>query len=184
MTETPQLDLLPPEGDGALRGDWIERLARAYSLERGWEPVQWDHATGMECGTIFETKSAIINDFRKAATAVVPEYAAIEPSDLVLKILAALGHTPKVSDDCTARVVHEYPAGRPPGPQNPPIFCCLKVGHEGPHRCNHGGMTFPSFPFRETDKVEFREPATYCSKCRTVWPCPDAKAAINVAIPN
>lgn len=73
MNDLAQPSLLPPEGNGALRGDWIERLARQYSIERGWEAEQWDHATGPECGTIWETKSSIINDFRKAYATVYPQ---------------------------------------------------------------------------------------------------------------
>ena len=91
------------------------------------------------------------------------------------QVLDALGHSPKVSGDCTARVVPLPPEKRPPGSGNPPIFCCLKAGHEGPHHCNHGGMTFPPFPFRASDEVEFREPITVCTKCGTRWPCPDAQ---------
>lgn len=72
MNTATQPSLLPPEGTGLLTGDWIERLARAYSLQRGWEPEQWDHATGPECGTIWETKSSIINDFRKAYAGIFP----------------------------------------------------------------------------------------------------------------
>lgn len=101
----------------------------------------------------------------------------------VHEFLAALGHVPKVSDRCTASVKPTPPEDRLPGPQNPPIFCCLKAGHDGPHHCNNGGMTFPSFPFRSTDEVEFREPVTCCAKCRTSWPCPDARAALAQAAP-
>lgn len=81
MNAVVQPDLLPPEGNGALRGDLVERLARAYSLERGWEPEQWDHATGPECGTIWETKSAIINDFRKAVGQTCAPQAPHEDAD-------------------------------------------------------------------------------------------------------
>jgi hypothetical protein len=97
---------------------------------------------------------------------------------LVAMILDALGHTPKISDRCTAQVV---PAKiNKPGPNNPPIWCCLKAGHEGAHKCNYGGMVLPA-PFRDSDEVEFREPVTLCTKCGTRWPCPDTKAVYAAA---
>lgn len=97
---------------------------------------------------------------------------------VALRAAAALGHEPKVSDRCTARVVPTPASERPPGPSNPPVWCCLKAGHEGPHRCDGGGM-YASLPFRKSDKVEFREPVTLCAKCRTKWPCPDAATLID-----
>ncbi len=63
---------------------------------------------------------------------------------------------PPKANRCPARVIHPKPA--PPGPCNPPIWCCLPEGHDEPHRHNGGGM-YPSIPFRKTDKVSM-EPVT------------------------
>lgn len=104
-------------------------------------------------------------------------YVTAKAEDVAIHVLATLGHMPKADDRCRARVVHKHPIGKPPGSGNPPIFCCLKAGHEGPHRCNQGDMS-PWFPFRESDEVEFGEPITTCEKCRTAWPCADARAAL------
>ena len=54
---------------------------------------------------------------------------------------------------CPAHVIHPKPS--PPGPSNPPIWCCLREGHDGPHRHDGGGM-YPSIPFRENDKVSMQ----------------------------
>lgn len=93
-----------------------------------------------------------------------------------LKELILREHVHQPNTRCTAKVKPpEYPMGRPPGPVNPPIYCCLQAGHEGPHRCDHGGMV-PSFPFRASYEVIFREAGPgHCSKCRTGWPCATVK---------
>jgi hypothetical protein len=94
-----------------------------------------------------------------------------------LRALAALGHEPKPNDRCTARVKSVPPEKRPPGPSNPPIWCCLPIGHDGAHRCNGGGA-YPSIPFRDTDEIEHRNGFETCSKCGTRWPCADAQKVI------
>lgn len=67
------------------------------------------------------------------------------------RIKAAEGVVPGVSTRrCSAHVVHPKPS--PPGPGNPPLWCCLREGHGGPHRHDGGGM-YPSIPFRENDEV-------------------------------
>jgi hypothetical protein len=98
--------------------------------------------------------------------------------DETLRVLAALGHEPKVSDNCTAHVVQPPSEDRPPGPANSPVWCVLKAGHEGPHRCSYGTR---SFPFRSSDTVEFRETPTLCATCRTRWPCQEAQKALAAA---
>lgn len=63
---------------------------------------------------------------------------------------------------CTARVKDVPKDKRPPGPANPPMWCCLPAGHDGPHKCNFGGMTSP-VPFRDSDEIEWlplKSPAT------------------------
>ena len=58
---------------------------------------------------------------------------------------------------CPARVVHPKVAA--PGPGNPPLWCFLKEGHDGPHRHNGGGA-YPSIPFRDTDEVSMEPLST------------------------
>lgn len=91
-----------------------------------------------------------------------------------LKSLILRGHTHKPNTRCTAKQVDVVlPIGRPPGPGNPPVFCCLPAGHEGPHKCNHGGM---SIPYVIRGEVEFRDPGSgSCVECRTGWPCATVK---------
>lgn len=93
-----------------------------------------------------------------------------------LRALAALGHSPVENTRCMASVNPSPPENRPPGPANPPMACCLKVGHEGPHRYSFG--CGPSVPFRSADDVVFRVPFDTCTKCRTRWPCEDAQKVI------
>ena len=96
----------------------------------------------------------------------------------VERVLTALGHVRVPNTRCAARVAETPPELRPPGPQNPPMWCCLPEGHDGQHRHNGGGM-YPSTPFRNTDEVVMGDPLPdYCEKCRRVWPCDDAKAII------
>lgn len=98
-------------------------------------------------------------------------------------ILHRLGHVHQPDTHCRARVKPTPAHLRPPGPANPPMWCCLKEGHEGPHRFDHGGM-HPSIPFRDTDEVEYRQPSCGdCAKCGEAWPCETARA-ITVKVPN
>lgn len=101
-----------------------------------------------------------------------------EPArDAAAKALAALGHVRKPNERCTARYAEVPKEQRPPGPANAPVWCGLRAGHEGPHRCNHGGMT-PSFVMRPGQTVMGDPLPDVCSKCGTRWPCPDAASVI------
>lgn len=93
----------------------------------------------------------------------------------VERVLSALGHVRVPNTRCTARVAETPPQDRPPGPHNPPMWCCLQEGHEGPHRHNGGGM-YRSIPFRDTDEVVMVPLPGHCAKCGSIWPCDDAKA--------
>lgn len=94
----------------------------------------------------------------------------------VERLLADLGHVRVPNTRCLARVAETPPQLRPPGPQDPPIWCCLPEGHGGQHRHNGGGM-YPSIPFRDTDEIVMgAQLPDYCEKCRHIWPCDDAKA--------
>ncbi len=94
----------------------------------------------------------------------------------VEKVLAALGHVRVPNTRCLARVAETPPQLRPPGPQNPPMWCYLQEGHDGNHRHNGGGM-YPSIPFRDTDEIAMGDPLPdYCEKCHRIWPCDDAGA--------
>lgn len=94
----------------------------------------------------------------------------------VERVLIALGHVRVPNARCLARKAETPPELRPPGPQNPPMWCCLPQGHDGQHRHNGGGM-YPSIPFRDTDEIVMGNPLPdYCEKCNRVWPCDDAKA--------
>lgn len=95
---------------------------------------------------------------------------------LVETLAEALGHKRTPNSRCLARVPETPPQLRPPGPHNPPMWCCVPQGHDGQHRHNGGGM-HPSIPFRDTDKVVMGDPLPdYCEKCRYIWPCPDVQA--------
>lgn len=95
-----------------------------------------------------------------------------------IKALTALGHVRIPSTQCTAREAETPKDQRPPGPANPPYRCCLKRGHEGPHVCNHGGM-YPSVIMRQERIIEGPPDVDVCKKCRTGWPCQDAKAVFD-----
>lgn len=97
--------------------------------------------------------------------------------------LRALGHFPIPDGRCTAKVKPAPPSNRPPGPGNPPIWCSLPLGHEGPHR-HSGGGAYPSVPFRASDEVEHREPFEVCNKCRLRWPCEDAQKVFAATPPE
>lgn len=95
---------------------------------------------------------------------------------LVETLAEALGHKRTPNSRCLARVAETPPQLRPPGPHNPPMWCCLPQGHDGQHRHNGGGM-YPSIPFRDTDAAVMGDPLPdYCEKCRYIWPCPDVQA--------
>lgn len=99
----------------------------------------------------------------------------------VEKVLAALGHVRVPNTRCLARVAEIPKELAPPGPHNPPIWCCLPEGHDGKHRHNSGGM-YPSIAFRDTDEVVMGDPLPdYCEKCRRIWPCDEA-AAVTAAL--
>jgi len=98
--------------------------------------------------------------------------------DPAIKALAALGHTRLANTRCTARYAEVPKEERPPGPKNAPVWCCLPAGHEGPHKCSHGGMHMP-FVMRAEQTVEGEPLPDTCAKCRTRWPCPDAAAVID-----
>lgn len=97
--------------------------------------------------------------------------------DPATKALAALGHVRKTNDRCTARYAEIPKEERKPGPASPPIWCYLPLGHEGPHRCNHGGMCL-SFPMSDEHRIVHEPLPDTCAKCRVRWPCPDAQAVI------
>lgn len=103
-----------------------------------------------------------------------------ERSDL-MSILHRIGHIHLPDARCRARVKATPRHLLPPGAAEVPIFCCLKDGHEGPHRFNHGGM-HSSIPFRDTYEVEYREPSCgTCAKCGEAWPCDTAKVIHGLA---
>jgi len=92
----------------------------------------------------------------------------------VENVLTALGHVRVPNMRCLARIAETPPQLRPPGPQNPPMWCYLQAGHDGKHRHNGGGM-YPSIPFRDTDEIVMGDPLRdYCEKCHRIWPCDDA----------
>jgi len=94
----------------------------------------------------------------------------------VERVLTALGHVRVPNTRCLARVDETSKELAPPGPRNPPMWCCLQQGHDGQHRHNGGGM-YPSIQFRDTDDVVMGDPLPdYCEKCNRIWPCDDAKA--------
>jgi hypothetical protein len=70
------------------------------------------------------------------------------------KIDAILSRATPSDTRCTARVKEVPKDKRPSGPANPPKWCCLPAGHDGPHKCNFGGMTAP-VPFRDSDEIEW-----------------------------
>lgn len=138
------------------------------------------------------TLEQIADDLRKCATGKLPEHAVARACGLladaidarlthttqvdVERLLAALGHVRVSNSRCHARVAETPPQLQPPGPHNPPMWCCLPVGHDWRHRHNGGGM-YPSIPFRDTDSVVMGDSLPdRCGKCRAIWPCPDVQA--------
>ena len=91
-------------------------------------------------------------------------------------VLQKLGHIHQPDIGCRARVKELPMEMRPPGPPHPPLWCCLRDGHEGPHKY-HGGGYHPPIPFRTTDEIEYREARVgICLKCNKAWPCDTAMA--------
>jgi hypothetical protein len=86
----------------------------------------------------------------------------------VLGLLKEAGHVCDPHVRCPVRVVRGEPI---PGPScGPPQYCILDVGHEGPHRSQHGG------PLRgETEEVVLPQ---RCLKCRQPWPCSTALSVL------
>lgn len=86
--------------------------------------------------------------------------------------LAALGHVRGVADRCTARYKDEPHV---PGPQNPPIRCDLRAGHEGPHQ--HATCYGWIIMDRE-HLIELVPLPDVCQGCGTRWPCSIAEKVI------
>ena len=96
-------------------------------------------------------------------------------------VLQKLGHIHQPDIGCRARVKELPMEMRPPGPPHPPLWCCLRDGHEGPHKY-HGGGYHPPIPFRTTDEIEYREARVgICLKCNKAWPCDTAMVIHDLA---
>jgi hypothetical protein len=99
-----------------------------------------------------------------------------EVTGCALRCLAALGHVEVANQRCGAR----YKDGpRVPGPQNPPVWCDLTAGHDGPHRhaSGHHWVTMDRL-----DLIEVKPIPALCAKCGVRWPCADAEKVFNALI--
>lgn len=86
--------------------------------------------------------------------------------------LAALGHVRGVADRCTARYKDQPHV---PRPQNPPIWCDLRAGHEGPHQ----HATCRGWVIMDREQlIEMRTLPEVCQGCGTKWPCSIAEKII------
>ncbi len=94
--------------------------------------------------------------------------------DPAITALAALGHVRVANKRCEAR--YKDSPSDVPGPRNPPVWCDLTTGHEGPHRhvSGHHWVTMD----RE-HLIEMKPLPDVCQKCGTRWPCKDAETVIN-----
>lgn len=145
-------------------------LLSSYLDDGGWHTEAENVRNGVDLES-YENELSLIDWLLRHAHPAQPAQ-----SVDVERLLAALGHVRVPNTRCLARVAKTPPQLRPPGPHNPPIWCCLPAGHDGQHRHNGGGM-YPSILFRATDEVVMGDPLPdYCEKCRHIWPCEDAKA--------
>ncbi len=89
--------------------------------------------------------------------------------DVVEECLSALGHKRIANSRCTAR--HKRPEDPKGIQRHRPIWCDLTSGHEGPckHAAGHHWMIMDS------ERIEHIPLADVCEKCRTGWPCAEAK---------
>ncbi|QXE85993.1 hypothetical protein KP003_16760 [Geomonas nitrogeniifigens] len=87
--------------------------------------------------------------------------------------LTTLGHVRVPNTRCQAR--YKETEQRVSGPRNPPVWCDLKAGHEGPHRHVSGHR---SFIMDRKHLIEMKPLPDLCAKCGTVWPCQDVQTVL------